>query len=122
HDALPISAERPFGGRRVGEDDRERRVDGAQKTRDRSAPEAGVLVDTGRDQRMRDLHQERSRTAEQEEALAVDAARDGVDRENAVVTHTTSVLLRSFAFAAAGVAYIVRTQRNARIELGLAVL
>jgi diacylglycerol kinase len=30
-------------------------------------------------------------------------------------------VLRSFAFAVAGVAYIVRTQRNARIELAIAL-
>jgi undecaprenol kinase len=31
------------------------------------------------------------------------------------------VLLRSFGFAIEGVAYILRTQRNARIELGIAI-
>ncbi|TMC73443.1 MAG: diacylglycerol kinase family protein [Chloroflexi bacterium] len=34
---------------------------------------------------------------------------------------TTRVLLRSFGYAFAGVAYIVRTQQNARIELAIAV-
>ena len=32
---------------------------------------------------------------------------------------TTRVLLRSFGYAFAGIAYIVRTQRNARIELAV---
>jgi len=32
------------------------------------------------------------------------------------------VLLRSFGYAFAGIAYIVRTQRNARIELAVGVL
>jgi diacylglycerol kinase (ATP) len=32
---------------------------------------------------------------------------------------TTRVLLRSFGYAFAGIAYIVRTQRNARIEVGI---
>jgi len=31
-------------------------------------------------------------------------------------TQTTRVLLRSFGYAAAGVGYVLRTQRNARIE------
>ena len=35
---------------------------------------------------------------------------------------TTRVLLRSFGYAFAGIAYIVRTQRNARIELAVGVL
>ena len=34
---------------------------------------------------------------------------------------TTRVLLRSFGYAFAGIAYIVRTQRNARIELAVGV-
>jgi len=34
---------------------------------------------------------------------------------------TTRVLLRSFGYAFAGVAYIVRTQRNARIEIAIGV-
>jgi diacylglycerol kinase (ATP) len=37
----------------------------------------------------------------------------------AVPTQTTSVLLRSFGYAFAGIGYIVRTQRNARIELAV---
>jgi diacylglycerol kinase len=34
-------------------------------------------------------------------------------------TQTTRVLLRSFGYAFAGIAYILRTQRNARIELAV---
>jgi len=34
-------------------------------------------------------------------------------------TQTTRVLLRSFGYAFAGIAYIVRTQRNARLELAI---
>ena len=36
-------------------------------------------------------------------------------------TQTSSVLLRSFGYAFEGVAYILRTQRNARIEITLAI-
>jgi diacylglycerol kinase len=71
---------------------------------------------------MRDLHQEGGGAPEQEEALAIDAAGDAVDRQDPGVAHTTSVLLRSFGFAIEGVAYILRTQRNARIEFGIATL
>jgi undecaprenol kinase/diacylglycerol kinase (ATP) len=35
---------------------------------------------------------------------------------------TTRVLFRSFGHAFAGMAYVVRTQRNARIELGIALI
>jgi len=36
-------------------------------------------------------------------------------------TQTSSVLLRSFGYAFEGVAYILRTQRNARIEIAVAI-
>ena len=36
-------------------------------------------------------------------------------------TQTRSVLLRSFGYAFEGVAYILRTQRNARIEITVAI-
>jgi len=70
---------------------------------------------------MRDLHQQRGGPSEQEETLAVDAASDAVGREDPGVAHTTSVLLRSFGYAFEGVAYILRTQRNARIEVAVAI-
>jgi diacylglycerol kinase len=35
---------------------------------------------------------------------------------------TTGVLLRSFGYAFAGIAYIVRTQRNARVELAIGLV
>ena len=76
-----------------------------------------MLVDARRDEWMCDLHEERGSATEKEEAFPVDATRDGVDREDSGVPHTTSVLLRSFGHAFAGIAYLVRTQRNARIEL-----
>jgi diacylglycerol kinase len=38
------------------------------------------------------------------------------------LSQTTSVLLRSFGYAFEGIAYILRTQRNARIELAIAVI
>jgi diacylglycerol kinase len=76
-----------------------------------------MLIDARRNERMRDLHEKRGGPAEQNEAFAVYLPGDAVDREDAGVPHTTSVLLRSFGYAFEGVAYIVRTQRNARIEI-----
>jgi diacylglycerol kinase (ATP) len=83
-----------------------------------------MLIDTRGDERMRDLHQKRGGPAEQEEGLAVDAPSDAVGLEDPDISHITSVrpqttrmLLRSFGYAFEGVAYILRTQRNARIEL-----
>jgi diacylglycerol kinase (ATP) len=84
-----------------------------------------VLVDTGGNERMRDLEQHRRAATEDEEELPVQPSRHGVARKEADVRHTRSVgLLRSFRFALEGVSYLIRTQRNARIELaiGLAVV
>jgi diacylglycerol kinase len=80
-----------------------------------------VLIHAGCDQWMRDLHQERRAATKEQEALAVDPARDAVGRQYPRVAHTTSVLLRSFRYAFEGVAHIVRTQPNARIELAIGV-
>jgi undecaprenol kinase len=101
-----------------------------------------MLIDTCRDERMRDLHQKRCGASEEEEALAIDPAGNAVDREDSGVAHfssvavvpagesgtpllprpqTTRVLLRSFGYAFEGVGYILRTQRNARIEVAIAI-
>jgi len=71
------------------------------------------------------LQQHRGRAAESDEQLAIQTARDGVSRKEPDVRHTRSVsLIRSFHFAFEGISYLIRTQRNARIELavGLVVL
>ena len=86
--------------------------------------ERGVLIDPGGDERMRCLEQHRGRAAESDEQLAIEPARHSVSREDPDVRHTRSVgLLRSFRFALEGVSYVIRTQRNARIELvfGIAI-
>jgi diacylglycerol kinase len=72
---------------------------------------------------MRHLQQHRGRAAERDEQLAIQAARDGVSRKHPDVRHTRSVsLVRSFHFALEGISYLIRTQRNARIELGIGVV
>ena len=82
--------------------------------------ERGVLIDARRDERMRRLEQDRGRAPESHEQLAIEPARDRVSREDPDVRHTRSVgLLRSFRFALEGVSYLIRTQRNARIELAI---
>jgi undecaprenol kinase len=114
-------AKRSFSTRAVTEDDREGGVDRAEQTGQGRPPEIGVLINTRGDKRMRDLHEERCCPAEQEEALAVDASRDGVDRQDACVAHTTSVaLVRAFRFAFDGAIYVIRSERNARIQLVVA--
>ena len=83
-------------------------------------PKRGVLIDAGCDERMRGLEQDRGRAAESDEQLAIEPARHGVSREDPNVRHTRSVgLLRSFRFALEGVSYLIRTQRNARIEVAI---
>lgn len=81
-----------------------------------------MLIDPRGDEWMRYLHEKRGGAAEQKEAFAIDTAGDTVDREDPDVAHTTSVLLRSFGYAFEGVAYIVRNQRNARIEIAIGVI
>jgi len=72
---------------------------------------------------MRDLHEQRGRSAEEQERLTVETARHGVTGEDADVGHTPSVpLLRSFGFAVAGLSHLWRTQRNFRIEAAVAAL
>jgi hypothetical protein len=53
----------------------------------RHAPEIGVLIDAGRDERMRDLQQERGGAAKQDEHLAVDPSRDRIGGQEPVVAH-----------------------------------
>ena len=87
----------------------------------RRAAEVGVLIDARGDERMGDLQQERGGTAEEHEHLTVHPTRDGVAREHAEVTHTTSVALgMAFRFALEGLRYVVRSERNIRIQLVLA--
>jgi diacylglycerol kinase len=77
-----------------------------------------VLLDAGRDERVGDLHEHRGGPAEQQEELAVQSPRDrwlGQDR----VRQNSSV--RSFGYAFEGLAYLVRTQRNFRTHLVIAL-
>jgi diacylglycerol kinase len=79
-----------------------------------------VLIDAGGHERMRDLQEDRRGAPERDEQLAIEPARDRVSREDADIHHTRSVgLIRSFGFALEGVSYLIRTQRNARIELAI---
>ena len=71
----------------VSEHDGERRVQRAQQSAVRRAAEVGVLVDSCRDERVRDLKQERGRPTEQDEHLAIDAPRDGIGRQQTLVAH-----------------------------------
>ena len=87
---------------------------------ERVAPEVRVLIDARGDQGMSDLEQDRGGAAEGREQLAVQPSRDRVAREDPDVRHTRSVsLIRSFGFALEGVSYLIRTQRNVRIELAI---
>jgi len=115
------AAQRAVGARAVAEYDRESGVDGADQAGQRRAPEIRVLIHTGGDERMRDLHEERGRPPEKQKALAVDASRDRVDGQDPWVPHTTSVaLVRAFRFAFEGAIYVIRSERNARIQLVVA--
>jgi len=103
----------------------ERRVGGAVETPEGIAPKVRMLVDAGGDQRMSYLQQHRGRAAEGDEQFPIEAPRHRVSRKDPDVRHTRSVsLIRSFLFALEGISYLMRTQRNARIELvvGLVVL
>jgi len=93
------------------------------KTAERIASEIGVLVDTRGHEGMCNLKQNRRRAAESGEQLAVEPARDRIAREDPDVRHTRSVsLIRSFRFAFEGISYLIRTQRNVRIELAIGVV
>src|SRR6266516_1520546 len=103
----------------------ERRVGGPVEAPEGIAPKVRMLIDPGGDERMRHLQQHRRGAAERDEQLAIEAPRHRVSRKDPDVRHTRSVsLIRSFGFALEGVSYLIRTQRNARIELavGLVVL
>ncbi len=119
------TTERPARPARVTEYRVERGVGGAMEPAERIATEIRMLIDPRCDQRMRDLQQDGRRASEDEEELAVETPRHRVARKDADVGHTRSVgLLWSFRFAFEGVSYLIRTQRNARIEIaiGAAVL
>jgi undecaprenol kinase len=119
--AAADSLERALGGGAFAVDDRERCINRTNEAPDRRTAEVGMLIDARCDERMCHLHEERGRPAEQEKSLAVYPTSDAVDRQDPGVAHTTSVLLRSFAYAFDGVTYILRTQRNARIEAAVAI-
>ncbi len=71
---------------------------------------------------MRDLQEDRRRATEGDEQLAIEPPRHRIARKDADVRHTRSVsLIRSFGFAFAGISYLIRTQRNVRIELAIGV-
>ena len=116
------ATQRAVGTRAVAEDDRESGVHGADQAWQRRAPEIRVLIHAGGDERMRDLHEERGSPPEKQKALAVDASRDRVDGQDPCVAHTTSVaLVRAVRFAFEGAIYVIRSERNARIQLVVAV-
>ncbi len=109
--------------RRRAEDRVERGVRGPVEATERVAPEVRVLIDARGDQGMSDLEQDRGGAAEGREQLAVQPSRDRVAREDPDVRHTRSVsLIRSFGFAFEGISYLIRTQRNVRIELAIGVV
>ena len=76
--------------------------------------EVGVPIDAGGHERVCDLHAERGRAAEEQEQLAVHPTGDGWARKQ-LIGHTLGV--RSFGYALAGIAFLIRTQRNFRIHL-----
>ncbi len=123
-DGAPIDASK--GGaclRGRPEHDRERRVEGPQQPSERVAAEVRMLVDAGGHQRVGDLKEKRRGAAEEQKRLAVQAARDGISRQDAEVGHTPSVaLIRSFAYALSGLHYLVSTERNFQIEVAAAAL
>jgi diacylglycerol kinase len=109
--------------RRRSEDRIERRVGRPVEPAERIASEVRVLVDTRGHEGMCYLKQHRRRAAESGEQLAVQPARDRVARKDPDVRHTRSVsLIRSFGFAFEGVSYLIRTQRNVRIEIAIGVV
>ena len=118
--ALVDAPHRPLCALRVTEDRVERGVHRAVQPSEWVAAEVGMLVNTGRHQRMRDLQEQRGTATEDDEELAVQSPRDRIAREDADVRHTRSVsLLRSFGFALEGVSYLIRTQRSAQIEIAI---
>ena len=82
-----------------------------------------MVSDAGGHERVRDLHEQRGRPAEEQERLAIEATRDRVAGEDPDVGHTPSVpLLRSFGFARAGLSHLWETQRNFRIEVAFGLV
>lgn len=82
-----------------------------------------MLRDAAGHERMRDLEQERGRAAEQQEHLAIETTGDRVGRKEIGRDHRghTSGVFRSFRFAFAGLGHLLRTQRNARIEVAIGI-
>ena len=111
-------AQSALGPRALTEDDRKGGVDGADEPGQRGTPKVGVLVDPRGHERVRDLHEQRRGPAEKEKGLAVDASCDRVDGQYPCVAHTRSVpLVRAFRFAFEGAVYVIRSERNAQIQL-----
>ena len=80
---LVDGASRGQRGVAIAEDDRHDHPDGPAQPLDRMCSEIRVLVDTGRDFRMRELHQQRAAAPEQQDVLAVHPACDRVIRVKA---------------------------------------
>jgi diacylglycerol kinase (ATP) len=117
----PAKARARLRGR--AKDDPQGRVERSTQASERIATEIGVILYPGGDERVRDLHEQRSRPAKEQERLAIETARDGVAGQDPDVGHTPSVpLLRSFRFAFAGLSHLWETQRNFRIEVAVGLL
>jgi diacylglycerol kinase (ATP) len=107
----------------LAEDDGQGRVEGAVQPAERLLAEPRVLRDAGGHERVRDLQEQRGCAAKQQEHLAVETPGDGVARKEIGRDHRrhTKGVIRSFRFAFAGLGYMLRTQRNARIEVVIGI-
>jgi hypothetical protein len=83
-------ARRGLGRRRVAVDDAEHGVHRAPQAMQRMRQEVAVSGDARRDERMRELEEERALAAEEQHRLAVHAPKDAVPREETVVQGTPS--------------------------------
>jgi hypothetical protein len=81
------AANRVFGSEAVAEHDRPARAERPSQAGERICSEVGVGVHPGGDGWMGDLHQQRAGAAGEDDALAVDAPRDGAGLEEAVERH-----------------------------------
>src|SRR5438094_172015 len=77
-------ADGPDRPRRVGEDERQHEIEGAPQALERTLAEAAVRRHARRDQRVRDLQEQRPPAAEQDDRLAVDAPGDARGTEEAL--------------------------------------
>jgi hypothetical protein len=86
---------------RVPEDHGQRRVDRAPQAIEGAPGEVAVVGDAGRDERMRDPHQQRAAAAEEQDRLAVDAPRERPRTEQPRVARPAGARVREAADHAA---------------------